>query len=118
MDLGDLRQIAEQETAARRPTQIRVCTASGCLSSRAEAVRQEVASAVAETGLADREVRAVGCMRLCGAGPLVRVDPDGRPHPRGRPQPAGSGNPRLRPVPVLLDPRGRHDADARAGHRS
>ena len=78
MDLRELREIAEQETAARRPVQIRVCTASGCLSSRAEVVRQEIVSAVAQTGLADRvEVRAVGCMRLCGAGPLVRVDPHG-----------------------------------------
>ena len=76
MELRDLQQIAERETARRRPVQIRVCTASGCLSSGADVVRQEVASAVAEAGLGDRvEVCAVGCLRLCGAGPLVRVDP-------------------------------------------
>jgi bidirectional [NiFe] hydrogenase diaphorase subunit len=78
VDLRDLREIADRETAARRPVQIRVCTASGCLSSRAEVVRHEAAAAVAETGLGDRvQVRAVGCMRLCGAGPLVGVDPPG-----------------------------------------
>ncbi len=76
MDLRELQQIAEKETARRRPVQIRVCTASGCLSSGAEGVRQELASAVTAAGLGDRvEVGAVGCMRLCGAGPLVRVDP-------------------------------------------
>jgi bidirectional [NiFe] hydrogenase diaphorase subunit len=78
VDLKDLRQIAEHETVRRRPVQIRVCTAAGCLSSGAEAVRNGLDSAVAQAGLGDRvEVSAVGCMRLCCAGPLVRVDPQG-----------------------------------------
>lgn len=78
MDLSDLRQIAETETAGRRPVQIRVCTASGCISSGGDIVRHEMASAVTEAGLGDRvDVGAVGCMRLCGAGPLVRIDPEG-----------------------------------------
>jgi bidirectional [NiFe] hydrogenase diaphorase subunit len=78
MELRELRQIAEKETARRRPVQIRVCTASGCLCAGAEVVRQELASAVTEAGLGERaEVGAVGCLRLCGAGPLVRVDPQG-----------------------------------------
>ncbi|MGP0068232.1 MAG: NuoF family protein [Isosphaeraceae bacterium] len=78
MDLNDLQQIAESEAARRRPVQIRICTAAGCLSSGADAVRQGLDSAVTEAGLGDRvEVGAVGCMRLCCAGPLVRVDPQG-----------------------------------------
>jgi len=78
MDLPDLQQIAETETARRRSVQICVCAASGCLSSGGDVVRQEMASAVSEAGLGDPvEVRAVGCMRLCGAGPLVRIDPQG-----------------------------------------
>jgi bidirectional [NiFe] hydrogenase diaphorase subunit len=76
MDLRDLERITDKERAGRRPVQIRVCTASGCLSSDAEPVRRDIASAVSAAGLTDRvDVCAVGCMRLCGAGPLVRVDP-------------------------------------------
>jgi bidirectional [NiFe] hydrogenase diaphorase subunit len=78
MDLRELRQIAERETARRRPMQIRVCAASGCLSSGADIVCQELTSAVTAAGLENRvEVCEVGCMRHCGAGPLVRVDPEG-----------------------------------------
>ncbi len=78
MELHDLQQIGEREAARRRPVQIRVCTTTGCLSAGADVVRQELASAVTEAGLGDRaEVCTVGCMRLCGAGPLVRVDPQG-----------------------------------------
>ena len=76
MDLRDLERITDKETAGRRPVQIRICTASGCLSSDAELVRRDIASAVSAAGLTDRvDVCAVGCMRLCGAGPLVRTDP-------------------------------------------
>jgi bidirectional [NiFe] hydrogenase diaphorase subunit len=78
MDLSELRQIAERETARRRPVQIRVCTSAGCLSSGADGVRRGLASAVHEAELDGRaEVSAVGCMRLCCAGPLVGVDPQG-----------------------------------------
>ncbi len=77
MDLNDLKQIAECETARRRPVQIRVCTAAGCLALGSETVRQEIDSSLAEAGLADRaEVLSVGCLRLCSEGPLVRVDPE------------------------------------------
>jgi bidirectional [NiFe] hydrogenase diaphorase subunit len=76
MDLRDFELITDKETAGRRPVQIRVCTASGCLSAGAELARRDIASAVSEAGLTDRvDVCAVGCLRLCGAGPLVRVDP-------------------------------------------
>ncbi len=78
MDLNDLHQIAQSESARRRPVQVRICTAAGCLSSGADAVRQGLDSAVTEAALHDRvDVCPVGCMRLCCAGPLVRVDPEG-----------------------------------------
>ena len=40
--------------------------------------RRRWKQAVAEAGLGDRvQVAGVGCLRLCGEGPLVQVDPDG-----------------------------------------
>jgi bidirectional [NiFe] hydrogenase diaphorase subunit len=78
MDLDDLRAIAEKERASRKPVQVRVCTAAGCLSSGATAVVEDLEAAVKEAGRGDRiQVREVGCMRLCCEGPLVQVDPEG-----------------------------------------
>jgi bidirectional [NiFe] hydrogenase diaphorase subunit len=77
VDRNDLQKIAEGETARYRPVQIRVCTAAGCLSSGSDALRQGLDAAVADAGLGERvDVRSVGCMRLCCAGPLVRVEPE------------------------------------------
>lgn len=78
MDLSELRRIAAGEAARRRPVQVRVCTAAGCLASGADGVRHGLAAAIRGAGLEGRaEVAAVGCLRLCCAGPLVRVDPQG-----------------------------------------
>jgi bidirectional [NiFe] hydrogenase diaphorase subunit len=75
MDLNDLLEIAEKERAARKPANVRVCTAAGCLSSGAQAVKLGLDAAVDRRGLADRVgVCEVGCMRLCCEGPLVLVD--------------------------------------------
>ena len=52
MDLNDLHEIAQSEAARRRPVQVRICTAAGCLSSGADAVRQGLDSAVTEAGSA------------------------------------------------------------------
>jgi bidirectional [NiFe] hydrogenase diaphorase subunit len=57
----------------------------------AELARRDIASAVSEAGLTDRvDVCAVGCLRLCGAGPLVRVDPHAAVYRNVR---AGQGRP-------------------------
>jgi bidirectional [NiFe] hydrogenase diaphorase subunit len=74
MDLQTLQQIAQMEQESRKPVRIRCCTAAGCASSGAEAVKKELDEAVAN-GHSDRvEVCSVGCMRFCGRGPLVSVD--------------------------------------------
>jgi bidirectional [NiFe] hydrogenase diaphorase subunit len=77
MDLNDLLEIAEKERAARKPVNVRVCTAAGCLSSGAQGVKQGLDAAVDRRGLGDRVgVAEVGCMRLCCEGPLAIVDDD------------------------------------------
>ena len=53
---------------------------AGCMSSRADKIRDNLAAEVKAQGLeAEIEVRRVGCMGFCGQGPLVGVDhQDGR----------------------------------------
>ena len=57
------------------PCLIRCCAASGCRSAGSEALRQalEQAAAHGADGQTPR-IKAVGCLRLCGRGPLVAVD--------------------------------------------
>lgn len=77
MDLTDLQDLAAKERASRKPKQVRVCTAAGCMSSNAQAVAHGLKAAVTAAGLDDQvEVCEVGCMRLCCEGPLVGVDPE------------------------------------------
>ncbi len=54
---------------------IRCCGASGCRSAGSEALRQalEQAASSCAAGTAPR-IKAVGCLRLCGRGPLVAMD--------------------------------------------
>ncbi|GIW89181.1 MAG: NADH dehydrogenase [Isosphaeraceae bacterium] len=77
MDLNELIELAEKEILGRKPLRIRICTAAGCLSSGAKAVKQAMDAAVQAAGLGEQmEVSEVGCMRLCCEGPLVAVDPE------------------------------------------
>jgi bidirectional [NiFe] hydrogenase diaphorase subunit len=78
MDLDDLRAIAEAERSTRKPVRIRCCTAAGCLPLGSMKIKEYLDAAIEQAGLGDRvESSTVGCMRLCCAGPLVQVDPDG-----------------------------------------
>ncbi len=72
----DLDTIREHESAAwdAQRCRIAVCTAAGCLSSGATAVKQAIADAVKQSALADVRVIGTGCLGLCHAGPLVRVE--------------------------------------------
>ena len=79
MDLEDLLEIGQQERdhQQQKKTRIRCCTAAGCLSSGAATVKKNLETAVIEAGLeASVEVCGVGCLRFCGRGTLVEVDPD------------------------------------------
>src|ERR1700681_3264559 len=78
MDHAELLEIGEKERAGRKAIQVRCCTAAGCLSSNAAAVKKGLELGVEQAGLGDRvQVCGVGCMRLCSQGPLIQVDPDG-----------------------------------------
>ncbi|MDY7012794.1 MAG: (2Fe-2S) ferredoxin domain-containing protein, partial [Cyanobacteriota bacterium] len=74
MDITELREIAQKERDRQKPVRLHCCTAAGCLSSGSAAVKQGLDAAVLEANLTeDVEVCSVGCMKLCGRGPLVEV---------------------------------------------
>jgi bidirectional [NiFe] hydrogenase diaphorase subunit len=75
-ELVVLKAKAEQR---HRPNRICICTAASCQSIGAERVCKALEAEVKKGQVAERvEVRAVGCMGLCSAGPLVRVENDER----------------------------------------
>ena len=91
MTLADLQQIKERELAAQKKIVLRCCLAAGCCSSDAHGVKERLEKAVAEAGLHhDVEVRGVGCLKLCCAGPLVQADPAGTLYTHVTPESAPS----------------------------
>jgi bidirectional [NiFe] hydrogenase diaphorase subunit len=76
VDLQELLDIGEQERAGTPPVQIRCCSAAGCLSAGSDKVIEQLQRTVGQTGQTDKvRVCRVGCLRLCGQGPLVQVAP-------------------------------------------
>lgn len=76
MDLVELLEIGQQERDRQKGIRVRCCTAAGCQSSQSEAVKDALESAVKEAGLQEEvQVSGVGCMKFCGRGPLVEVEP-------------------------------------------
>ena len=67
-------------SAALPSAALRCCSASGCLPAGAEPLRRALEQAREAAGLSAEAlpIRPVGCLRLCGRGPLVALDrPDG-----------------------------------------
>jgi bidirectional [NiFe] hydrogenase diaphorase subunit len=91
MLLEELNTIAERARAGRKQICVRCCMAAGCVSSRAEEIKKALEKAVADRNLGDKvEVRRVGCMGLCGQGPLVTIKPEGLVYERVTPENAPS----------------------------
>ncbi len=77
MDIAELLNIAQQERDRQKKIQIRCCTAAGCASSGAIAVKKSLEKAIADANLTEEaEVCSVGCLKFCGRGPLVEIDPE------------------------------------------
>jgi bidirectional [NiFe] hydrogenase diaphorase subunit len=78
MDRNGLQQLAERERASWKPVRVRCCTASGCIAVHAGDAKKVLKQAVDQRGLAERvDIVGVGCLGLCGRGPLVALDPSG-----------------------------------------
>jgi bidirectional [NiFe] hydrogenase diaphorase subunit len=74
----DLPRVAEAENTAARAFEhsLHVCVAAGCLSQHSDQVKQHLERQIQERGLKHCQVKGVGCMGLCSAGPLVSVRPE------------------------------------------
>lgn len=79
MDHDEWLSLRDAERAARKPTQIRVCTSSGCRASGSQQLLTDIDAIVKARNLEDQvEVLGVGCPGLCSRGPLVEVYPHQR----------------------------------------
>ena len=69
----------EREAKARIGASINVCGAAGCQSLQSDVLTKALLEAAAAQGYGPESctVRKVGCLGLCGAGPLVSVEPRG-----------------------------------------
>ncbi len=76
MSLDDLTRIAAtaNENGSQYQERVHVCVAAGCMSSHSDQIKDALEKEVANRGLEKTcQVKGVGCMGLCTAGPLVAV---------------------------------------------
>ena len=88
----ELHQIAltEKEKQSQYEYCLRVCTAAGCLSAQSDKVLQALKDEVTKQNLQDKcQVKGVGCMGPCAAGPLVYVEPGRIMYATVKPEDAG-----------------------------
>jgi bidirectional [NiFe] hydrogenase diaphorase subunit len=73
MHLDDLNELAEEVRASQHACGhcVRVCMAASCQSSGADSLLKQLQAAAPDGGKV--QVKSVGCMGLCSAGPLVEV---------------------------------------------
>ncbi len=93
MTIDELQQLAatEQELRQRFRCRFNVCVATGCVMCGSERVKEALEEAVKARGLdKEVEVKGVGCLGLCSAGPMVSVEPDGILYQRVAPEDAPS----------------------------
>src|SRR5579863_2756103 len=71
----------ERETEATRTACINVCAAASCQALQSDELKKSLTAAAAAQGYGPEActVRQVGCLGLCGAGPLVSVEQSGNP---------------------------------------
>lgn len=76
-ELQDIGRIEKEKQEGFRH-RIHVCVAAGCLSCQSGSVKDALEKEVSRRGLESWcQVKGVGCLGLCSAGPLVSIEPDG-----------------------------------------
>ncbi len=107
MDYAELNQLGQKERASWKKVRVHCCTASGCLAADSANDKKALDKAVADNKAGDRvQVVGVGCLGLCGRGPLVETDPSGDLYEKVTPETAPSIIAALdggTPVPSRLD---------------
>lgn len=79
MNLDELLDIQAsiKKTHQQKRKQIRCCTAASCLSSGSRTIIDNLNTALKQENLTEEiEIIPVGCLRCCGQGPSVVIDPD------------------------------------------
>jgi bidirectional [NiFe] hydrogenase diaphorase subunit len=77
-----------------------VCQAASCLAAGSDGVLDSLSDWVEREGLTDVEVKRVGCLGLCSAGPLVELAQTGAFFERVRPDGLGDLETSLRDLPA------------------
>jgi bidirectional [NiFe] hydrogenase diaphorase subunit len=92
MQAEELKTIAaqERETESTRTACVNVCAAASCQALQSEELKKALTQAAAAQGYGPERcaVRQVGCLGLCGAGPMVSVEPGGILYQRVQPSDA------------------------------
>lgn len=74
MEWNELVEIAERERNQQKPIRVHCCTSTGCEATNSLAVKKTMEAKVKAAGLEDQvQVIGVGCLGLCGQGPLVEI---------------------------------------------
>ena len=77
-ELQDIAKIEKDRQSGFR-YRVNVCVAAGCLSCQSDLVKDSLEKEMNRRGLESWcEIKAVGCLGLCTAGPLIYVEPEGR----------------------------------------
>jgi len=77
----------EQDTDQKFKHHVCVCVAAGCLSSHSDQVKSALEEEIKKQGLEHEcQVKGVGCMGLCAAGPLASVRESGKLYQEVRPE--------------------------------
>jgi len=80
MILEELQEIGKIEKDRQEgfTHRILVCVAAGCLSCQSGLLKEAFEKEISRRGLESWcEVKGVGCLGLCTAGPLIAIEPDG-----------------------------------------
>jgi bidirectional [NiFe] hydrogenase diaphorase subunit len=81
-----------------------VCQAASCLAAGSDAVLDGLTDRVERNGLTDVDVKRVGCLGLCSAGPLVELAQTGELFERVGPDDLGRVETALRELPAAEPP--------------
>lgn len=92
MQREEFEQIIQEERAKydSYDYHVNVCTALGCIAYGSEKVIDQLEADVEERGLEHKcKITGVGCLGLCGSGPIMKIEPDNQFYQNVKPADSG-----------------------------
>ena len=89
MDREEFEQIGQKRREADAAVEyhINVCTSSGCVASGSAAAKESLEAEVKARDLKHKcRVNGVGCLGLCGSGPILSIQPEDALYQKVKPQ--------------------------------